>query len=73
MSVVSGAGAAAGAVSQSILRDRRQHAQLRVCAQLARGTSTFLSLGEGATYSSVVRAFAHGAMDCRIDPSWWTH
>ena len=23
--------------------------------------------------SSVVRSFAHGAMGCRIDPSWWTH
>ena len=22
---------------------------------------------------SVVRAFAHGAMGRRIDPSWWTH
>ena len=26
-----------------------------------------------ARCSSVVRAFAHGAMGCRIDPSWWTH
>ena len=25
--------------------------------------------GEGARCSSVVRAFAHGAMGCRIDPS----
>ena len=24
----------------------------------------------GARYSSVVRAFAHGAMGCQIDPSW---
>ena len=24
----------------------------------------------GARCSSVVRAFAHGAMDCQIDPSW---
>ena len=23
--------------------------------------------------SSVVRAFAHGAMGDRINPSWWTH
>ena len=23
--------------------------------------------------SSVVRAFAHGVMGRRIDPSWWTH
>ena len=23
--------------------------------------------------SSVVRAFAHGAMGRQIDPSWWTH
>ena len=29
--------------------------------------------GEGARRSSVVRAFAHGAMVHRIDPSWWTH
>ena len=27
----------------------------------------------GARCSSVVRAFAHGAMGRRIDPSWWTH
>ena len=27
----------------------------------------------GVRCSSVVRAFAHGAMDRRIDPSWWTH
>ena len=27
----------------------------------------------GARCSSVVRAFAHGAMGCRTDPSWWTH
>ena len=26
----------------------------------------------GARCSSVVRAFAHGAMGRRIDPSWWT-
>ena len=25
---------------------------------------------EGARYSSMVRAFAHGAMGCQIDPSW---
>ena len=28
---------------------------------------------QGARCSSVVRAFAHGAMGHRIDPSWWTH
>ena len=28
---------------------------------------------KGARCSSVVRAFAHGAMGCRIDPSWGTH
>ena len=27
----------------------------------------------GARCSFVVRAFAHGAMGCRIDPLWWTH
>ena len=27
----------------------------------------------GVRCSSMVRAFAHGAMDRRIDPSWWTH
>ena len=26
--------------------------------------------GEGARCSSVIRAFAHGAMSRRIDPSW---
>ena len=31
-------------------------------------------LEPGARCSSVVRAFAHGALGCRIDPSWgWTH
>ena len=25
----------------------------------------------GVRCSSVVRAFAHGALDRRIDPSWW--
>ena len=28
---------------------------------------------QGARCRSVVRAFAHGAMGRRIDPSWWTH
>ena len=27
----------------------------------------------GARCSSVVRAFTHGAMGRRVDPSWWTH
>ena len=32
---------------------------------------TFMHANQhGATCSSVVRAFAHGAMGCRIDPSW---
>ena len=30
------------------------------------------SLCAGARCSSVVRAFTHGAMGRRIDPSWWT-
>ena len=30
-------------------------------------------LAKGARCSSVVRAFAHGAIGRRIDPSWWTH
>ena len=29
--------------------------------------------GSGARCSSVVRAFAHGAISHRIDPTWWTH
>ena len=32
-----------------------------------------LYIREVARCSSVVRAFARGAMDRRIDPSWWTH
>ena len=32
-----------------------------------------ISFLHGARCSSVVRAFAHGAMGRRIDPSWWTH
>ena len=35
--------------------------------------SKWTSLNMGERCSSVVRAFAHGAMDRRIDPSWWTH
>ena len=27
----------------------------------------------GARCNFLVRAFAHGAMGRRIDPSWWTH
>ena len=33
----------------------------------------YLHLTSGARCSSVVRAFAHGAMGHRIDPPWWTH
>ena len=33
-------------------------------------TLLHLYVGQGARCSSVVRAFAHGAMGCRIDPSW---
>ena len=32
--------------------------------------SFFIVLRRGARCSSVVRAFAHGAMGRRIDPSW---
>ena len=28
---------------------------------------------KGARYRSVVRAFAHGVMGRRIDPSWWNY
>ena len=35
--------------------------------------STSDTMTRGARCSSAVRAFAHGAMGCRIDPSWWTH
>ena len=37
------------------------------------GVCLLLTLcGVGARCSSVVRAFAHGAMGRWIDPSWWT-
>ena len=32
-----------------------------------------VSLSYGARCSSVVRAFDHGAMGRRINPSWWIH
>ena len=32
-----------------------------------------LHIDIGVRCSSVVRAFAYGAMGRRIDPSWWTH
>ena len=35
--------------------------------------SIFPYKSSGAMFSSVVRAFGHGAMSRRIDPSWWTH
>ena len=31
------------------------------------------SIVKGARCSSVVRAFAYGAMGCQIDLSWWIH
>ena len=34
------------------------------------GESSIASTSIGARCSSVVRAFAHGAMDRRIDPLW---
>ena len=36
-------------------------------------TDAKISIFRGLRCSSVVRAFAHGAMDRRIDPSCWTH
>ena len=36
-------------------------------------TDAKISIFRGLRCSSVVRAFAHGAIDRRIDPSWWTH
>ena len=35
--------------------------------------SVVRAFAHGAMDRSMVRAFAHGAMDRRIDPSWWTH
>ena len=43
------------------------------CIRLCIYTCRCGRLHVGATCSSVVRAFAHGAMGRRIDPSWWTH
>ena len=44
---------------------------------IVRNCSLFIYLTSfvmvGARSSSMVRAFAHGAMGCRIDPSWWTY
>ena len=37
------------------------------------GHTQFSGCYSGPLGSSVVRAFAHGAMGRRIDPSWWTH
>ena len=34
---------------------------------------SYFILFQGAKCSSVARAFTHGAMGLRIDPSWWTH
>ena len=40
-----------------------------MCVQVGDGCATN-SYNKGARCSSVVRAFAHGAMGHRIDPSW---
>ena len=43
------------------------HCYLKMAAAFYKQTN------KGARCSSVVRAFAHGAMGRRVDPSWWTH
>ena len=43
---------------------------VRVFAHRGDGSSDQSFMGWGARCSSVVRAFAHGAMGHRIDPSW---
>ena len=65
-----------GAVSSAILHSFA----LFICACLSEMLTSFIFhkqlhfSGAGARCSSVVRAFAHGAMGRRIDPSWgWTH
>ena len=40
-----------------------------VCVYMCMGVSICVC---GARCSSVVKAFAHGAMGRQIDPSWWT-
>ena len=37
------------------------------------GNTSFEIFTAGTRCSSVVRAFAHGAMDRQIDPSWWNN
>ena len=44
------------------------HLQFIELSTISRYLSSLAS--GGARCSSVVRAFAHGAMGCRIDPSW---
>ena len=41
-------------------------------AKRARNNETIPEIVNG-NHSDLVRAFAHGAMGRRIDPSWWTH
>ena len=52
----------------SSARKASQNFRASLMSSEVSGTSS--SSPEGARCSSVVRAFAHGAMGCRIDPSW---
>ena len=57
------------------IRSRRPsvHIQSDACVHITLAVTQNICRRLGARCSSVVTAFAHGAMDRRIDPSWWTH
>ena len=58
-----------GTISLNILK-RSCPASLRYKCQVH---CAMVSVNHGPRCSSVLRAFAHGAMGRRIDHSWWTH
>ena len=62
-----------GATSRSAIEEVRCHHVMYYNFRLAAGDPLYASSHRGARCSSEVRAFAHGAMGYRIDPTWWTH
>ena len=56
-------------VSRHVHSEGRLWLSVFTCSHVHRPGS-YISVQDGARCSSVVRAFAHGAMGRRIDPSW---
>ena len=74
-----------GSIQQSLDYDRMLYRRATSCSMVISKPDMYQEKSQwlisrnwslnkhGARWSSVVRAFAHGAMGHRIDTSWWTH